>query len=61
MAVPLVLVAVYELAGAAVAWAVANPITSAALVAGVTTFAEVDAADLVRRARNAIASIINSV
>lgn len=61
MPVPLVLAAVYELATAAVAWAAANPITAGAVVAGVTTFAEIDSADLIRRARNAVAAIINSV
>lgn len=61
MPVPLILAAVYELATAAVAWAVANPLTAGAVITGVTTLADVDAADLIRRARNAVAAVINSV
>lgn len=61
MPLPLVLVAVYEMAAAAVAWAVANPITASAIVTGAATIAEVDSADLMRRARNALAAVINGV
>lgn len=55
------LIAIYELLSAAVAWVVANPLTASAVVAGATTFAEIDVADFARRGRNAIAAIINQV
>lgn len=61
MPIPLALVAIYELAMAAVAWVVANPITAAAVASGAAALAEVDSADLMRRARNAVAAIVNSV
>lgn len=61
MPVPLFLVAIYELAVAAVAWVASNPITAGAVLTGAATFAEIDAADLVRRSRNAVAAMINSV
>lgn len=61
MPAPLIVAAVVELVKAAVAWVVARPLLASAAATGITAFSETDVDDLVRRARNALAAIINSV
>lgn len=61
MPLPLVVVAIYEMVMGVVAWCVANPLTASAVVTGAATLAEVDMGDVARRARNALAAVINGV